>query len=809
MSFKKIFSKYNIHPNVFALSIVSFLMQFGATLIYSTGNVIIKGTLLSASSFAFSRVISESVATVLKVFSGYFSDFLEDRKIFLLIGNLSVILLKIMFFITTLRGYFSIHFLSILYIVTQILDRIMNSIKDAPRDALLVESIGIENSSFAFSIKKIIGSLGTICGCIVAFVIVKYKLLSYSFLYLLSIIPVIAANIILYKFVKNIQEYEKDESIIEMPENNLEDYSDDFSFQDENELEKMTIIYDADDPEEFNDSDDKIKAVYFQEQIEKRIDINTILLSVLNIISVILCALDCASLESTSLFLQNIGFGSFGFLKILGIYQTFMAIKGAMRTVRFVKKITKISLIHYLTSTGFIFYIAAKVTSILFYEALRGTWFIDLFTKESFIFSLTFYFFTDLLPSSLLGKTNVMNFITFPIISSYLVSHPILWKSKIKGVAFFASVIAFYISNKTRIISDNNIFSNTPSYRKDDNNKWNKVINTFVAFCVGIAISISCMNFWHHVFNYYDSWNGPLGGLITIILWFTLFLLNDYKGNGFIGKISTLTFMIFFFFLSNNYYMPDILSPPYYNTPFLYILSYILFPFYYSKPSVCPMIPFLNYSLILKARNFIKFSSYGWLVILACVTTVIATNLEVKDIKIKKPKQKLLLLILLSSLIAFVKANDTLFFNEAEIIGFHKESTILIFMLLYVSITIFSSLYLYLMNTQRRTKAILIMCSSLFISNILLLSYGTSKFIFLLAIIFIGIFSAGLDPVVIAMISENSPDKFRGTILGLTFSLVGIFSIANGMIISKFGFLKLLKIGCIPLMICIPLAQLL
>src|SRR5215213_8839449 len=80
---KKFFARYqNLSGNVFALSVVSFLNDTSSEIIYPLLPAFLALT-LGASPFAIGLIegFAESVAALLKLFSGYFSDRFNNRKL--------------------------------------------------------------------------------------------------------------------------------------------------------------------------------------------------------------------------------------------------------------------------------------------------------------------------------------------------------------------------------------------------------------------------------------------------------------------------------------------------------------------------------------------------------------------------------------------------------------------------------------------------------------------------------------------------------------------------------------------------------
>lgn len=159
---KKTFSKIN--PNIYYMGLVGFFMNFAATMIYTTLLIFVggKGNVFSNNSIIAIRNFAESLANFSKIFSGYISDKLQDRKTFLLIGYGAMLITKLGFMLLTFKDFFPLFFLQILYVVNQIVDRCMNAIRDPARDAILMEYSNENTRGIAFGIRKFVTSFGSI-----------------------------------------------------------------------------------------------------------------------------------------------------------------------------------------------------------------------------------------------------------------------------------------------------------------------------------------------------------------------------------------------------------------------------------------------------------------------------------------------------------------------------------------------------------------------------------------------------------------------------------------------------------------------
>jgi MFS family permease len=189
-----------INKNVYYMGLIGFLMNFSATLIYTTLSIFIggDGNILCNNNLVIIRSISEGFGNFAKIFSGIISDKIQNRKIFLFIGYGSMLLIKFCFTITTLKNIFPLLFLQIIFIITQITDRCMNAIRDPARDAILTEFSTVETRGLVFGLRKFITSSGSVFGSIITMVLMYLYFQNYTntYLYNYILIPPIFAVIL-------------------------------------------------------------------------------------------------------------------------------------------------------------------------------------------------------------------------------------------------------------------------------------------------------------------------------------------------------------------------------------------------------------------------------------------------------------------------------------------------------------------------------------------------------------------------------------------------------------------------------------
>jgi MFS family permease len=137
---------------------------------------------------------SEFVNYIFRIPSGYFSDKVRKRKIFVIIGyGISTISKPFFVFVTTFIDT----------IIVRVADRIGKGIRTAPRDALIADSVDESSSGKAFGIHRTLDQIGAIIGPVFAFLILELSGGNFQYIFLLSIIPGIISLFILIYYVKD------------------------------------------------------------------------------------------------------------------------------------------------------------------------------------------------------------------------------------------------------------------------------------------------------------------------------------------------------------------------------------------------------------------------------------------------------------------------------------------------------------------------------------------------------------------------------------------------------------------------------
>ncbi|MGE5343909.1 MAG: MFS transporter [Candidatus Omnitrophota bacterium] len=157
------------HRNVIVMGVTSFFTDISSEMIYPILQGFVSVIMKSHGAFlgpvlGFIEGLSESTASLLKVFSGYYSDKWQKRKVPTLMGyglsSVSKVLFLFPFWFTVLGA--------------RLFDRVGKGIRTAPRDALISESTPREEQGKAFGFQRAMDFAGASVGVIFCYFIVKY-----------------------------------------------------------------------------------------------------------------------------------------------------------------------------------------------------------------------------------------------------------------------------------------------------------------------------------------------------------------------------------------------------------------------------------------------------------------------------------------------------------------------------------------------------------------------------------------------------------------------------------------------------------
>ncbi|OGY57884.1 MAG: hypothetical protein A3E61_02625 [Candidatus Colwellbacteria bacterium RIFCSPHIGHO2_12_FULL_43_12] len=164
--------------NAFFLGLVSLFNDFSNEMVQSVMPVFL-GVVLGVPPVGVGLIegAADAIASFLKIISGWVSDKIQKRKGLAILGYCLSILSRPFF---ALAGSFSHVF------ALRVMDRMGKGIREAPRDALLAESVGYEEIAKSFGYHRAMDALGATIGPIAAFLILPFINYDYRSLFIIA-----------------------------------------------------------------------------------------------------------------------------------------------------------------------------------------------------------------------------------------------------------------------------------------------------------------------------------------------------------------------------------------------------------------------------------------------------------------------------------------------------------------------------------------------------------------------------------------------------------------------------------------------
>lgn len=176
--------------NIILLGITSLLTDISSEMVYPILPIFLVTTLgASPAILGVIEGIAESLSSLLKVFSGYFSDKVKQRKPFAIFGYASSTLGKFFLYISTSWAY---------VLVARVIDRFGKGIRTAPRDALIADSAKVGKRGAAFGLHRAMDTLGAIIGVFIAYLLVTRSKGNLKNIFLFSLIPAFLGVLFLF-----------------------------------------------------------------------------------------------------------------------------------------------------------------------------------------------------------------------------------------------------------------------------------------------------------------------------------------------------------------------------------------------------------------------------------------------------------------------------------------------------------------------------------------------------------------------------------------------------------------------------------
>ncbi|MEM2102793.1 MAG: MFS transporter [Candidatus Bathyarchaeia archaeon] len=177
-------------------SIASFLNDFGSDMIYPVWPLFVEALLIAQPEIVpailgFIDGLGDAIVSVSQALSGYVSDRVGKRKIFIWTGYLCGA--------TSRLGYALSSFWAHL-VPFRILDR-AGKMRGAPRDAIIADASTRENRGRNFGLLRTMDNLGAVSGIITCILLFSY--LGYQALFILAAIPSFIGSLLVLIFIKD------------------------------------------------------------------------------------------------------------------------------------------------------------------------------------------------------------------------------------------------------------------------------------------------------------------------------------------------------------------------------------------------------------------------------------------------------------------------------------------------------------------------------------------------------------------------------------------------------------------------------
>jgi len=185
---------FGFGKNVFFTGLVSFFMDVSSEMIYPLVPLFLANVLgVNKSVIGLIEGIAESTASLLKVFSGWLSDRIGNRKNLMLAGYAISTLSRPI--IAQAGAWQQV-------LASRFVDRLGKGIRTAPRDAIIAESAETTHLARAFSFHRSMDTMGAVVGPAIALMLLQLYNNNYKMVFWLSMIPGAIAVLIIVAFIK-------------------------------------------------------------------------------------------------------------------------------------------------------------------------------------------------------------------------------------------------------------------------------------------------------------------------------------------------------------------------------------------------------------------------------------------------------------------------------------------------------------------------------------------------------------------------------------------------------------------------------
>ena len=176
--------------NILILGLTSLLTDISSEMVYPLLPLFLTSARIGATPAIVGVIegFAESLASLLRVFSGYWSDRIQQRKPLAIAGYSGSVIGKLFLYLAT--GWHMV-------LLGRLVDRFGKGIRTAPRDALIADSSQPGQRGNAFGLHRAMDSLGASIGVIIGYLLLVSLNGDFTRVFLLSIIPAVLGVLVL------------------------------------------------------------------------------------------------------------------------------------------------------------------------------------------------------------------------------------------------------------------------------------------------------------------------------------------------------------------------------------------------------------------------------------------------------------------------------------------------------------------------------------------------------------------------------------------------------------------------------------
>ena len=185
---------WGLERNIFWAGVTSFLMDVSSEMIYSLVPIFLSSVLgVNKSLIGLIEGIAEATASMVKMFSGWFSDHIGRRKPLMLFGYGISTLSRPLLALSAGWG---------MVLGARFIDRFGKGVRTAPRDAIIADSAPRHELGRSFGFHRAMDQFGAVVGPAIAFVVLALHPGQYRLVFWISMIPGVICVAVIWLFIR-------------------------------------------------------------------------------------------------------------------------------------------------------------------------------------------------------------------------------------------------------------------------------------------------------------------------------------------------------------------------------------------------------------------------------------------------------------------------------------------------------------------------------------------------------------------------------------------------------------------------------